>query len=443
MKKSLLILVFALVTMVSQGQQKKWTLEECVAYALENNISVKQSELDVKVSEIRKKDAIGNFLPSLNASTSYGWNIGLSQDPVTFNAVTATSKTLSGGVSSGVTLYNGLRNLNQLYRSNLEIISKQYQLDKMKDDISLLVANSFLQILFNKESLKVLESQQSITQQQLKRTQDLVDAGSLPKGDLLEVQATIASQEQQIVNAENAIQLSKISLAQILLIEDYQNFDTADSNYITPEPQILNQSVNAIVAKAKEVRYDIKIAETNSELAQYDLKIAKGAYQPTLSGFYSFGTNYFTSELFETPNFKTQVSDNKGHSFGVQLSIPIFNGWAASNNVDRSKVNVERSRFQLEQANLDLETAVYQAYNDVRGALKAYQASEKTLAARQEAFNYSRERYNVGLLNAFDFNQSQNQFESAQSEVLRAKYDYTFKLKVLEFYFGIPITNLN
>src|SRR5690606_8715413 len=115
------------------------------------------------------------------------------------------------------------------------------------------------------------------------------------------------------------------------------------------------QSVNAIVAKAKEVRYDIKIAETNSELAQYDLKIAKGAYQPTLSGFYSFGTNYFTSELFETPNFKTQVSDNKGHSFGVQLSIPIFNGWAASNNVDRSKVNVERSRFQLEQANLDLE----------------------------------------------------------------------------------------
>src|SRR5690606_10142694 len=182
MKKSLLILVFALVTMVSQGQQKKWTLEECVAYALENNISVKQSELDVKVSEIGKKDAIGNFLPSLNASTSYGWNIGLSQDPVTFNAVTATSKTLSGSVSSGVTLYNGLRNLNQLYRSNLEIISKQYQLDKIKDDISLLVANSFLQILFNKESLMVLESQQSITQQQLKRTQDLVDAGSLPKG---------------------------------------------------------------------------------------------------------------------------------------------------------------------------------------------------------------------------------------------------------------------
>lgn len=442
MKKSFLI-VLVLVAIASQAQQKKWTLEECVAYALENNISVKQSELDVNASKIGKKDAIGGFLPTLSASASYAWNIGLTQDPVTFNAVTSTSKTLSGSIGSNITLYNGLRNLNQLYRSNLEILSRQYQLDKMKDDISLLVANSFLQILFNKESLKVLESQHEITKQQLDRTSELVEAGALPKGDLLEVQATMASQEQQIVNAENAIQLSKISLAQILLIEDYQNFDTAESNYIVSEPEILKQSANTIVAKAKETRYDIKIAETNTEIAAYDLKIAKGAFQPTLSGFYGFGTNYFRSELFETPDFRSQISDNKGHNFGLQLSIPIFSGWSVSNNVGRSKINLERSKFQLEQANLDLETAVYQAYNDARGALKAYQASEKTLAARIEAFNYSRERYDVGLLNAFDFNQSQNQYESAQSDVLRAKYDYTFKLKVLEFYFGIPITNLN
>lgn len=442
MKKSFFIL-FALVIMTSQAQQKKWTLEECVAYALENNISVKQSELDVRVSEIGKKDAIGSFLPTLSGSSSYSWNIGLVQEPVTFNAVTSTSRTLTGSIGSNITLYNGLRNLNQLYRSNLEIVARQYQLEKMKDDISLLVANSFLQILFNKENLKVLISQKEITEQQLQRTQDLVDAGALPRGDLLEVQATMASQDQQIVNAENAIELSKISLAQILLIEDYQYFDIADSDYIVPEPIILQQSANTIVEKAKETRYDIKIAEANSDLAAYDLKIAKGAFQPTLSGFYGFSTNYFTSELFEMPDFRSQISDNKGHNFGFQLNIPIFNGWAVRNNVGRNRVNLERSKFQLEQANLDLETAVYQAYNDARGALKAYQASEKTLAAREEAFLYSRERYNVGLLNAFDFNQSQNLYESAQSDVLRAKYDYTFKLKVLEFYFGIPITNLN
>ncbi|GFZ90262.1 transporter [Aquaticitalea lipolytica] len=442
MKKSIFIL-FVLIGMASQAQVKKWTLRECVDYALENNISIKQSELDVKTSEINKKDAFGNFLPSLNASVSHSWSIGLGQDPVTFDAVNSTTRNLSGGISSGIDIYAGLRNINQLHRSNLGILASQYQLDKMKDDISLFVANSFLQILFNKEQLKVLQAQHEVSKQELSRTNELVEAGVLPRGDLLEIQATIATQEQQIVNAENAILISKIQLAQILLIEDYKNFDTADVDYEVPPTNILNESPEAIVEKAKETRYDIKIAETNSKMAEYDLKIAKGAMQPTLRGSYSFSSNYFTSGLFDTPDFESQISDNKNHNFGLQLSIPIFNGFAAKNNVSRSKVNFERSKNLLEQANLDMETTVYQAYNDTKGALKAYEAALKTLAARQEAYNYSKERYNVGLLNAFDFSQSQNRFEAAQSEVIRTKYDYIFKLKVLEFYFGIPITELN
>ena len=288
-----------------------------------------------------------------------------------------------------------------------------------------------------------MQAQHEVSKQELSRTNELVEAGVLPRGDLLEIQATIATQEQQIVNAENAILISKIQLAQILLIEDYKNFDTADVDYEVPPTNILNESPEAIVEKAKETRYDIKIAETNSKMAEYDLKIAKGAMQPTLRGSYSFSSNYFTSGLFDTPDFESQISDNKNHNFGLQLSIPIFNGFAAKNNISRSKVNFERSKNLLEQANLDMETTVYQAYNDTKGALKAYEAALKTLAARQEAYNYSKERYNVGLLNAFDFSQSQNRFEAAQSEVIRTKYDYIFKLKVLEFYFGIPITELN
>ncbi|WP_100614144.1 TolC family protein [Confluentibacter citreus] len=440
-KNSIIISVFFISALCFS--QKKWTLQECVAYALENNISVKQSGLDLQTAEISKKDAIGNFLPSLSASSSYSWSIGLTQNPVTFDAVTATSNTLSGNVNSNITIYDGLRNLNQLYRSRLEIVASQYQLDKMKDDISLMVANSFLQILFNKEQLKVLQAQQAVSLQQLERTQNLVDNGSLPRGDLLEVQATIASQEQQIVNAENAILLSRVSLAQTLLIKDYQDFDTADINYDVPVTNILNETPETIISKAKEERYEIKIADANSRLAEYDLKIAKGGLQPTISGFYSFGTNYFTSELFDTQPFDVQVSNNKRHNFGLQLSIPIFNRFAASNSVSRSRVNFERSKFQLEQANLDLETTVYQAFNDAKGAMKAYEAAQKTVTARQEAYNYSRERYNVGLLNAFDFSQSQNQLEAAQSDVIRTKYDYIFKLKVLEFYFGIPISELD
>ncbi|MBU2940053.1 TolC family protein [Lacinutrix sp. C3R15] len=441
--KKLIFILLAFLSITTQAQDKKWTLQECVEYALDNNISVKQSELDLQNTELNKKDAFGNFLPSLNASVNHSWNIGLNQDPVTFDAVNSTTRNLSGGISSGVNIYNGLRNVNQLRRSNLEILASQYQLDNIKDNMSLNIANAFLQILFNKEQLKVLQAQQEISQQELQRTNDLVEAGALPRGDLLEIQATIATQEQQVVNAENAILLSKISLAQLLLLEDYETFDIVDNDYQVPPTSILNQSAQAIITKAKEVRYDIKIAENNSEIAQYNLKIAKGALQPTLSGSYSFGTNYFKSQLFDTPEFTDQVSDNKSHGFSLSLSIPIFNGFSVKNNVKRNEINVLSAQYQLEQANLDLETNVYQAYNDAKGALKAYEAALKTEEARSLAFNYSQERYNVGMLNAFDFNQSKNRLENAQSEVVRTKYDYIFKLKVLEFYFGIPITALN
>ncbi|TVZ58599.1 outer membrane protein [Flavobacteriaceae bacterium MAR_2010_105] len=442
MKKTITV-ILVLISVNAFSQVKKWTLRECVDYALENNISIKQRELDLKLSEINKKDAIGNFLPTLNASSAHSWNIGLGQDPVTFDAVTATTRNLSLGIGSGVNIYNGLRDINELHRSNLQILASQYQLDDMKDDIALFVANSFLQILFNKERLKVLQSQQQVSREEYQRTKDLVDAGALPKGDLLEIQATIANQDQQLVNAENTLLISKIQLAQLLLVEDYKTFDIVDVDYQVPFSTIMDESPETIIAKAKETRYDIKLAETNNQIAEDNLKIAKGGLQPTLRGSYSFGSNYFTSQLFDTDDFETQISDNKSHNFSINLNIPIFNGFGARNNVKRNEVNLERSKHQLEQANLDMETAVYQAYNDAKGALKAYEAAQKTLLAREEAFNYSRERYNVGLLNAFDYSQSQNRYEAAQSDVIRTKYDYIFKLKVLEFYFGIPITDIN
>jgi len=147
--------------------------------------------------------------------------------------------------------------------------------------------------------------------------------------------------------------------------------------------------------------------------------------------------------LFDTDDFETQMTDNKQHNYFLQLNIPIFNRFSGKNNIKRNKLNVERAKYQVEQEKLDLQTTVYQAYNDAKGAGKAYEAAVKTLNARELAYNFSQERYNVGLLNAFDFSQSQNQYVAAQSEVVRTKYDFIFKLKVLELYFGIPITDIN
>ncbi len=475
--KKLIIFLFIIAGISAQSQAKKWTLKECVDYALEKNINIKQAELDLDQSEINKKDAFGNFLPTFNTSASHSWNIGLNQDLTTGLLRNQTTQQSSFGVSSNVDIFKGLQNINRMHVANLEILSSQYQLENMKNDISLFVANSFLQVLFNKEQIKVLNSQLEVTTKESERTRELIDAGVLPSGDLLEVQATLSSQEQQLVVAENALFLSKISLAQLLLITDYENFDISDTDYLVPIADILNKSPESIYEKSKETRKEILIAETNAQIAEKELKISKGAQQPSLFGYYNYSTRASfsdqivgfeldqnnptqqigavetTGDAVVAPNFNAivggpdslfdQFSLNDGHSLGLQLSIPIFNGFAISNNVKRNQINVERSQYLLEQEELNLESTVYQAFNDAKGALKTYEAAVKTLSAREQAFDYSKERYNVGLLNAFDFSQSQNQYVAAQSEVVRTKYDFIFKLKVLEFYFGIPITDIN
>jgi outer membrane protein len=309
------------------------------------------------------------------------------------------------------------------------------------------VANAYLQILSNKEALKVAKAQYAVTVQDLKRTKELVESGVVAKGDLLEIEATAANQEQQIVNNESLVLISRINLAQLLQITDYENFDVADETFEIPPSEILNNSPKTIFAKALEFRNDIKFSKSNVELAEKDLEIAKGAYAPTLSGFLQYGTRYSdvtaipdSNGVPYTPGFKDQLWIFDGISYGAQLNIPIFNGWSTRNNVSRSKISLEKSKLQFEQDKLDLETTINQAYVDVTTFYKAYEAAEKTLEARRLAYDYARERFDVGLMNSFDYSQAQSRVDNAEADVVRSKYAYIFRLKILEFYFGIPIT---
>lgn len=471
-KFSVFILLL-LTSLTSFSQAKQWTLLECVEYAMKNNISIRQTELDLKTVDIDKKAALGNFLPNLNANASHSWNIGLNQNITTGLLENQTTQFTSAGINSSVDIYNGLQNQNRYRRANISKIASQYQLDKMKDDISLNVANAYLQILFNKESIKVQKEQLSNTEKQEIRTTELVNAGMIPRGDLLDIKATVAADKQRLIAAENALFLSKLSLTQLMQLDDFKDFDVVEENVTLEESVVMLQTPEAIIEKAKQERVELKIAKTNLELAQKDIQIAKGAFQPTLSGFYNFSTRASysdrvvgfqidpanptsvigqvdgTGQNVLQPNFSpvlgdpdslfNQFSDNKGHNFGVQLTVPIFNGFAAKNNVERSKVAFERSKIAQEQAEVDLERNVYNAVTDAKGALNSYQSAVVALTAREEAFNYAKERYAVGMMNSFDFNQAQTLFLNAQSEVLRTKYDYIFKQKVVEFYFGIPL----
>ena len=473
-KRSFLSLIVMLVCNITiQAQSKKWTLEECVTYAIQNNISIKQSELDSKMALIDKKSAVGRFLPSLNASASHSWNIGLNQDITTGLLQNKTTQFTSAGANVGIDIYRGLQNQNTLRKANLSIVAAKYQLVKMKEDIALNVANAFLQVLFNKENLKVQKEQLRINEKQYARSEELVKVGSIPRGDLLDVKATLALNNQNVITAENSLLISKLSLSHLLQLKDFENFDVVDDTDVKDANNIMAQTPSAIYEKAFEGRTELKIARTNLEIAEKNVAIAKGAFQPTLQGFYSFnsrvaysdrvtgvipnasnptsivgfveGTNQnvlspnFTRVLGNPAPFFDQFNTNKGQSFGMQLSVPIFNGFSARNNVERSKVSLEQSKIAVEQQNLDLQRNVYTAFADAKGALNAYESSDAALEARQGAYNYATEKYSVGLMNSFDFNQSQTLLTNAQSEVLRTKYDYIFKIKILEFYFGIPL----
>ena len=468
MKK--IILLFAVFFTINSSSQTLWTLEECVNRAINENISIKQAELDYLDSEISRKTAIGSFLPNLNIGSSHSWNIGLNQNITTGLLENITTQFSSMNLNLNLDILNGLKNIKQLHLANLSILANQYQLADMKENISLLVANSFLQILFNKEILKVQKSQLEISKKELKRANELVNNGVIPRGDLYEFEANLKTVEKSLIDADNSLKLAKISLAQLLLIDDYQKFDIVDKDYSLEISNILDKSPNEIFAYAVDNKNEIKIAETNLEIAKKSLEFNKSFLQPRLSAFYSLSTriaysdrligsgdfNYIPIGIVENTNqrvlapvqgtkiippksFSDQFDINKGQNYGLSLSIPILNGFSVRSNVNRSKLNVQRSENLLFQRKLDLENTINQAYNDAFGSLKAYEASQKSLDARKLSFEYAQEKLNLGVLNPYEYSQVKQRYESSQSDLIRAKFDLIFKIKVLEFYFGLPV----
>ena len=468
--KTFVTFLLSIITFVVSAQGTVYTLEECVLIALEKNISIKQSELDLEGASIDKDDAIGNFMPRLSLQSQHIWNNGLSQNITNGLIENLTTQFSSFGGNIGVTIFNGRQNINQLSRANLSIIARQYQLDDMKDDISLFVANAYLQVMFNKELAQVQRYQMELTQEDLERTKSRIEAGVLTKADIYEIEANLASQEQALVQADNNYRLSRISLAQLLLITDYENFDIATEDFDIPFSDVLMQKPKDIFEKALTVRNDIKLGVANIEVAKKDIDIAKGALMPSLSAFFNYNTRISYSDRFtETGNviespigfvkndgslvvtqfpersvagalpFATQFGQNDGQSYGLSLNIPVFSGLSIRNNIKRRKLNLERIENQFEQTKLDLENTINQAYNNTEGALKFYEAAEKTVKARKEAFETAQNRFEAGVMNSFDFIQAKQRYQISSSDIIRAKFDYIFKLKVLEFYFGLKL----
>jgi outer membrane protein len=433
-------LLIALLTVVSFGySQKKWSLRECVDTALNKNITIQQNKLNLLLAEKDVAIAKGNFLPNLSASTSGNLSAGSNFNPVTNNRT--SSQTFFGGglgVSSGVTVFNGYRNLNIYKQAQLGVERSKLTLDKIQNDISLFVVNGYLNILFAKENLNVAKIQAEISKKQVVAAQDRFDAGVIPKGDLLNVQSTAAADAQNVVTQENVLNIALLNLAQLLQVPS-DGFDVLQIEVGSPSERLLYANSNMVYQKALTTQPQIKNAELGVENADFNIEIAKSAFLPTLTASVFANTNYnyiLKPSGVSSGRFFDQLEGNLGYGIGFNLNIPIFSRYQNKNNVAKSVLNRNFAELTLENEKLSLQQTIEQAYLDTKAASKSYEAARVSLESQREAFKNAQESYNLGAMSLFDFDLVRNRLVNAESTLIRAKYDFVFKTKVLQFYYG-------
>jgi outer membrane protein len=460
--------------------QEVWTLEKCVEYALTNNIQVKQ-QLLLSQSEnaLLKQDKL-SMLPSLNGGASHGYNFGQTVDRYTNEFASSRVQTDNFYLGANVTLFSGFQKINQVKQRKADVESTHWDTDKFMDDIMLTIATGYLQILFYNELVKTAQNQVDATELQSKRLKNLVDAGAIAQGDYYTLEAQKALENAQLVSAQNNLKIGYLTLAQMLDLPNLEGFEIEFPNLdLGPQPT-LAISPDQIYEFALETQPSIKSAESKVKSSEIGLSIAQGGQSPTIglqgslasgysgaaqvldsytiitpdvtqtppSSFIPAGNglpqqyvwDYGASTVYKTKPFADQVKDNFNRSFSINLNVPIFNGWAVRTNISRAKINVENQKYNLESSKLQLRKTIQQAYADAKAALNNYEASTTGVNAARESFRYAEQKFNVGSMNSVDYNNAKKDLEKAESDQLRAKYEFIFKSTVLDFYMGKPIT---
>ena len=446
-----LVLAFGLVT-YSITAQKLWTLEECINYAFENNLNIKQSVLNVESADYDVTQSKYNIVPSLNASASQNFGWGRSPDPQTNIYATQQTQNTFFNVSSDVTLFNGLQQLNNIRKAQFDYLAGKYDSDKIRNDISLNIAAAYLLILFNIELVNNSQRQVDISNEQISRTEKQVEAGAVARGSLYDIQAQGAAEEANLIANKNKLMLSYLDLMQLLDIEGTMDFDIEKPNLeITAKPSLLPPEM--IFNKSVNIMPEIKGAEVRVESAGRTLAISKGARSPRIFASGSFGT-LFSDQILEktgetpagipiygdTRPFSDQFVDNRDGSVLLGISIPIFNGYQVSTNIKKSKIYYENLNLELELEKNVLRKNIESAYADAIAAYQTYISRQKSVDAFTESFKYIDEKFNVGMVNSTDYNVVKIQLANAEADLASSKFDYIFKTKILDFYLGRSFT---
>ncbi len=449
-RKSIIFSIVLLGMGFSLSAQKTWTLEDCLKYAMENNIKIKQSVLNTEYNENLLKQSKLGQIPNLSGSANYGFSTGRTLDQTTYRYSNQQINSVNMGLSSYTNLFNGLQVRNTIQQNELNLLATYQDVESVKNEISLNIAAAYLNIMFNKELVAVTISQLEITGQQMERTKKMVDAGKLARGNFLEINAQYAGEEVNLVNAENQHSISLLNLQQILHLPIDSAFEVLIPELADPDEDPLLIDAQEVYSIAEEIMPEVKSAMLSLESAEKGLAIAKGARSPQLymSANYNSGYSDIREQVVEIGPplvfgaypFFDQVRDNRNAGLGLGLSIPIFNNWSINTNIANARIMHENAKLDLQNRQLALYASVQQAYADALAALKKFNATQQALTSMEESFKYTEKKFEVGLVNTVDYNMSKNQLIATQSDLLQAKYDFIFRTKILNFYRGEPIT---
>ncbi len=438
-KMKQIALVVLLFVGFTASAQKKWTLQECVDHALQNNITILQGQNTILSNEQDIKASKGQFLPSVGANLGHTISLG-NRELFPGQFVDRTDNSTNASINVSQTVFNGFRLTNLYKQSQLNLETSQLELNRIKDDISLNVVNAYLNVLFNIENLEIAQAQLEFTQKQLDQVKQLVDAGVQPSANIYDAQATLSNDVQNVTVAENNYQLALLTLSQLLQLP-FEGFDVEVINLDDPSAELMYDNATPIVSYALQNRNEIKVAQKNIENSKLNTEISKSGFLPSVSFGYGFGSNVFYTNLYDTEDsFFNQLNNQKGHRFTLNVNVPIFSQFQNKTNVAKAEIQEKNALLNLEQTKLNLESNVQRAFTDAKAAFRAYEAAKVSLEAQTIAFQNSQERYNIGAMNAFDLEQTRLRLVNAESSLINAKYDFIFKTKVLDFYLGKPIT---
>jgi outer membrane protein len=468
--KPLFCIILTIITFSIYAET--WTLEQCLLYAAEKNLQIKQADLSEQLAKSNEFQSLMQLLtPRLNADGSLSQNYGRSVDPTTYSFVNQKILTNSLSLTGSVTLFSGLSQIYNLKQNKMNVEASEADKKNTLNNVALTITRAYLQVLLSKEQLKASQAQLKLSEEQFKQAKILVEVGNVPLGNQLDAEAQLAQDTLNYLVALNTVTVAKLTLSILLQLEPQTDFDVEAPVFsLSDNPDVLNETAESVYASAMQTQPMIKSAFFRLQSARYRMMAAKGFQSPTINAFVNSRTNYssgfkeFTSQTipneFDTIGFFSgfpittqkrivatndiayydQLTQNISNTIGVSINIPILNGWQTRNAIKAAKINYQSASLQQLQTENQLKQDVYTAYYEAQNALQTYEAAQKSLNAFKKSLEYNEERYKIGALNSLQFNTVRTSYANAEIQEIRARYDYVFKLKVLDFYKGNPLT---